>query len=111
MGFRFWLLTIYLLALCLNIVQIVHGQTIDDTDLLNNEYDVKAGSNYTDLLNNGIVGKDDPEISCTGVTWGGETSTSCSLLNLTKSNGDFEKLRNDIDKNRDDYLKNLTGSE
>ena len=95
MGLRFWLSTIHLLALCLNIVQIVHGQTIDDTD----------------LLNNGIVGKDDPEISCTGVTWGAETSTNCSLLNLTKSNGDFEKLRNDIDKNRDDYLKNLTGSE
>jgi hypothetical protein len=45
MGFRFWISTIYLLALCLNIVQIVHGQTIDDTDLLNSGYDVKAGSN------------------------------------------------------------------
>ena len=37
-----------------------------------------------------------------------QTSTSCSLVNITKVDEDFEKLQKEIDQDREDYLKNLT---
>ncbi len=43
-----------------------------------------------------------------GVSFGGESSTSCRLINYTKHTLDSEKLRKEIDENREDYLKNLT---
>ena len=87
----------------------VHGQ-IDNESLLSNGYDVKhlQGQNITELLNNNIYGEGDPEITCTGVSWMNQTSTSCSLLNLTKLNEEFDKLSNDVDHARDDFLNNVT---
>jgi hypothetical protein len=103
-----------ILTVCLvGMINLVYGQTNDllnDTNLLSNGYNMSGQTNinYTDILNNHMVGPDDPEISCTGVSFGGESSTSCRLINYTKYTLDSEKLRKEIDKNREDYLKNLT---
>jgi hypothetical protein len=86
-----------------------NGQ-IDNKTLLSNGYNVEhlQGQNITKLLNNHIYGEDDPEITCVGVSWMNQTSTSCSLLNLTKTNEDFEKLRVEREKTEGDLIKNLT---
>ena len=88
----------------------VYGEFPSDSELLSNGYNMSGQTNinYTDVLNNHMVGPDDPEISCTGVSFGGESSTSCRLINYTKHTLDSEKLRKEIDENREDYLKNLT---
>jgi polyhydroxyalkanoate synthesis regulator phasin len=86
-----------------------NGQ-IDNKTLLSNGYNVKhlQGQNITKLLNNHIYGVDHLEITCTGVAWMNQTSTSCSVLNLAKMNEEFYKLSNDVDHARYEYLKNLT---
>ena len=83
---------------------------IDNKTLLENGYNVKdlEGKNITELLTNSIYGEVDPEITCTGVSWMNQTSTSCSLLNITKLNEDFEKMKIEMDKKKEDYINNLT---
>ena len=80
-------------------IKQVHGQ-IDNKTLISNGYNVEhlQGQNLTKLLNNHVYGEDDPEITCVGVSWMNQTNTSCSLLNLTKANEDFEKLRVEREK-------------
>ena len=94
------------------VLQYAHGSEHDDmvNELLSNGYNVThlQGQNITKLLNNSIYGENDPEITCTGVSWMNQTSTSCSLVNITKVDEDFEKLQKEIDQDREDYLKNLT---
>jgi len=86
-----------------------NGQ-IDNKTLISNGYNVEhlQGQNLTKLLNNHVYGEDDPEITCVGVSWMNQTNTSCSLLNLTKANEDFEKLRVEREKTEQDFIKNLT---
>jgi hypothetical protein len=94
------------------VLQYAHGSEHDDmvNELLSNGYNVKhlQGQNITKLLNNSIYGEDDPEITCTGVSWMNQTSTSCSLLNLTKLNEDFEKMGVEREKTEEDFIKNFT---
>ena len=87
-----------------------NNEQIDNNTLISNGYNVEhlQGQNITKLLNNGIYGEDDPEITCTGVAWMNQTSTSCSLLNVTKVNEDFDKLRVDREKTEEEFIKNLT---
>ena len=87
-----------------------NNEQIDNNTLISNGYNVEhlQGQNITKLLNNGIYGEDDPEITCTGVAWTNQTSTSCSLLNVTKVNEDFDKLRVDREKTEEEFIKNLT---
>jgi len=86
-----------------------NGQ-IDNKTLLSNGYNVEhlQGQNLTKLLNNHMYGEDDPEVTCVGVSWMNQTTTSCSLLNLTKANEDFEKLRVDREKTEQGFINNLT---
>ena len=86
---------------------------IDNKTLLENGYNVKhlQGQNISKLLNNNIYGEDDPEITCTGVSWMNQTSTSCSLVNVTELNADFEKLKKEMDKKEEDYINKLTESD
>jgi hypothetical protein len=100
------------LIFCIVLLQYAHGLENDDmvNELLSNGYNVNhlQGQNITKLLNNGIYGEDDPEITCTGISWMNQTSTSCLLINVTKMNEDFEKLRVEREKTEEDYIKNLT---
>jgi hypothetical protein len=94
------------------VLQYVDGSENDDmvNELLSNGYNVThlQGQNITKLLNNSIYGENDPEIKCTGISWMNQTSTSCSLINVTKMNEDFEKLRVEREKTEEDFIKNLT---
>jgi hypothetical protein len=65
------------------------------------------GRNITKLLNNGIYGEDDPEITCTGISWMNLTSTSF-IAKRNKMNEDFDKLRVDREKTEQDFIKHLS---
>jgi hypothetical protein len=82
----------------------VNGEPPSDSELASNGYNMSGQTNvnYTELLNNHLIGPDDPEVSCIA---------GCSLINLTKANENFEIQKKAMDQDLEDYMKDLTGSD